>query len=378
MKTSPSNKQRDVLFLPFMQIPTGHHHVADALMDNLQQLNQNMKCQKVDILAYSFGRIERVISSTYLTAIKSLPDAYHWIYDRLAYKKVTKRKRQFLYEILFSYFFKRLIKENRSKILFFTHALPSNIASVLKQKGKLEAITVNVYTDYFVNRIWGLEGIDYHIVPSTLVKLFLMRNGVKEDRIFITGIPVHTAFHKKAERRTDQKNISVLVTGGSLGVGAMDKLIPTNPSSEYLHYYVLCGKNVGLYQKLITKRNPNVTPLPYIENKEEMNHIYDQVDAVMTKPGGVTVSESLMKRKVLFIYDALPGPEKVNVDQLKQLELVIPLSVQEDTVENQIMAYFSDKDRQTRFEEKIDDYHQSLEKKTMNEILAEIISITKH
>lgn len=374
METSPSKKQRDALFLPFMQIPTGHHHVAEALMDNFQQVNRNMKCQKVDILAYSFGSVERVISSTYLTAIKVLPQAYHWIYDQMAYKKVTKRKRQLLYEVLFSYFFKRLMKENETEILFCTHALPSNIASMLKQKGKLDAITVNVYTDYFVNRIWGMEGIDYHIVPSRLVKLFLMRNGVKENRIFVTGIPVHAAFHEKVEQQTNRQDIRVLVTGGSLGVGAMDKLIPSNPSSENLHYYVLCGKNNVLYEKLITKRNPNVTPLPYIENKKEMNRLYDQVDAVLTKPGGVTVSESLMKRKVLFIYDALPGPEKVNVEQLKQLELIIPLNIQEDSVENQIMGYFSDKDRQEQFKMKIDDYHQSLDKKTMNEILDEIIS----
>ncbi|WP_373893365.1 glycosyltransferase [Virgibacillus sp. CBA3643] len=374
METSPSKKKRDALFLPFMQIPTGHHHVADALMDHLQQMNQNMKCQKVDILAYSFGGLESVISSIYLTAIKSLPDAYHWIYDRLAYKKVTKRKRQLLYEVLFTYFFKRMIKENGSEVLFCTHSLASNIASALKQKGKLDAITVNVYTDYFVNRIWGLNWIDYHIVPSTPVKLFLMRHGVKENRIFVTGIPVHAAFHKKTERRTDPKDISVLVTGGSLGVGALDKLVPSNPSSKNLHYYVLCGKNDELYQKLRHKRNPNVTPFPYIENKEEMNRVYDQVDAVLTKPGGVTVSESLMKRKVLFIYDALPGPEKVNVEQLKRLGLVTPINTEKNSIENQITTYFSDKDRQARFEEKIEDYHQSLETKTMNEILTEIIS----
>ncbi|PAV31042.1 UDP-glucuronosyltransferase [Virgibacillus profundi] len=362
--------KNEALFLPFMQIPTGHHHVADALM---YELRKDMRCDKVDILSYSYGRMEKVVSSTYLRWIKIMPGVYDWLYDHLAYKKLSKRNRQILYETLFMYFFKRLVNEHEPGIMFCTHALPSNIASVLKQKKKLNAITINVYTDFFVNRVWGVDGIDYHFVPSIHVKEFLQSIGVEEKRIFITGIPVHPAFESKSGGQKEGNEIAVLVTGGSLGVGEIDKLLPAQPSSSKLHYYVLCGENKLLYNQLNAKRSRSITPIPYVKSKEKMNLLYERVDAVLTKPGGVTVSECLIKRKPIFVSKALPGQEKINLNQLKALGVVIPLEARDDSVENQIVTFFTDISIQKAYEGKISTYHKNLEKNSIHTIMDQIL-----
>ena len=366
--------KKEALFLPFMQIPTGHHHVADALMD---ELNKNMNCNKVDILSYSFGRAEGLVSSVYLHWIRFFPWGYNWLYSSLAFKKRLKRNRQFLYEALFIHFFKRLLQEYGPHILFFTHCLPSNIGGILKRKGLLNAITVNVYTDYFVNRVWGMKGIDYHLVPSLHVKEFLLQLGVREERIFVTGIPVHSAFRSSPVQVEKGKQLKVLVTGGSLGVGAIEKLLPENSVGTGLSYDVLCGKNETLYHQLRAKRDVNIKPIPYIRSKEKMNILYEQADAVITKPGGVTVSECLMKRKPIFISGALPGQEKVNLDQLKEMGLIMPLDLA-GSVEQQILKFFTDKEMQTIYKVKLDNYHRMLVKKPIDEILNKIMNSKKH
>lgn len=43
---------------------------------------------------------------------------------------------------------------------------------------------VNVYTDFFVNRIWGREKIDYHFAPIKDIKEQLIAEGVDEEKIF--------------------------------------------------------------------------------------------------------------------------------------------------------------------------------------------------
>ncbi|KYD28881.1 MULTISPECIES: hypothetical protein [Anoxybacillaceae] len=53
-----------------------------------------------------------------------------------------------------------------------------------------------------------------------------------------------------------------------------------------------------------------------------MNDLYDQVDFILTKPGGVTISECLYKRLPIFIYDTLPGQEEMNFRILKRHHLV--------------------------------------------------------
>ncbi|SET10051.1 UDP-N-acetylglucosamine:LPS N-acetylglucosamine transferase [Oceanobacillus limi] len=361
--------KQDALFLPFMQIPTGHHHVADALMEDLMSYMDTVRCNKIDILSYSYGKMETVVSSTYLRWIKNLPNAYHWIYDQMAYKKADKRNRNYLYELLFINFFKRLLKEHEPRILFCTHALPSNIASVLKQKGKLQATIVNVYTDYFVNRVWGIEGVDYHFVPSVEVKKFLQKLGVDEKRIYVTGIPVHREFNNTTQMKEKNPNeLQVLVTGGSLGVGGLEKIL--SEPSEAMHYYVLCGKNTSLYKQLKATNRMDVTPIPYIERKQEMNAYYNQVDAVITKPGGVTISECLIKRKPIFVCNALPGQEKINEQQLKRLGVVQPVTC--ESAKDEIKAFFSDVDKQKGYHRTVDHYHQQLENRSMVEILEEI------
>lgn len=365
----------EALFLPFMQIPTGHHHVADALMYDLQK---NTACDKVDILSYSYGKAEGLVSSAYLKWIEVLPGAYDWLYCFLASKQMPKRNRQFIYEALFNYYLKKLVNEYDPTIMFFTHCLPSNIASVLKQKRKLDAVTVNVYTDYFVNRVWGIEGIDYHFVPSLDVKKFLLQSGVKEERIFLTGIPVHPAFRSEPVQSEVKNQINVLVTGGSLGVGAIDKLLPVKTVNSDINYYVLCGKNQALYRQLRSAKRTNITPIPYVSSKEKMNILYEMADAVITKPGGVTVSECLIKRKPIFVSGALPGQEKINLERLKQMGLIIPLDLQADSAEEALINYFADEAMRKRYDEKLHEYHCILDKRPIQEIMDKIMNIKKH
>ncbi|SFA88619.1 UDP-N-acetylglucosamine:LPS N-acetylglucosamine transferase [Lentibacillus halodurans] len=365
-------EKEKALFLPFMQIPTGHHHVADALMTEIQSFHNNIVCDKVDILSYSYGRMEKVISSAYLNWIKFFPDSYDWLYRRTAYSKTPLHNRQYLYEAMFIYFFKRLTSRHNASILFCTHALPSNIASVLKMKKQLPPVTVNVYTDFFINGVWGIDGIDYHFAPTLAVKKYLMEKGVRPERIYVTGIPIDQAFQTgHGNEKTKDGVMKVLVTGGSLGVGSLKRLLRTL-KSDNIHYFVLCGKNEALYQELHRNHRKTVTPLPYIANKTEMNMLYDQVDAVLTKPGGVTVSECLMKRKPIFLYNPLPGQEKINAEQLKQMGVAISADMDEN-LEEQLWDFFTDVHKQKMYGEKINAYHHNLDKRPLSILMTEMI-----
>ncbi|MFA1821363.1 glycosyltransferase [Virgibacillus oceani] len=362
-------KRNEALFMPFMQIPTGHHHVADALMDDLRQIDHKAESKKVDILSYSYGKMEKMVSSMYLNSIKHIPDFYDRLYREMARRQRNIRKRHYHYEWLFMPFFKKLMSQHEPNVLFFTHCLPSNMANVLKKQGMLQTVTVNVYTDYFVNNVWGLETIDYHFAPSFLVKKYLLEAGVDEDRIFVTGIPVHKAFRNREKIIRRRNTKTILVTGGSLGTGQLEKILPDDTSD--LHFIVLCGTNRVLYERLLQKQNPHIEPIPYIHSKYEMNKLYDAADAVIAKAGGVTISESLMKRKPLFICSALPGPERVNVQQLQEMGLL--LETDETDITGQLFAFLSGCKEKRKYEEKLDEYHEHMEIRSMDLLLEELL-----
>jgi processive 1,2-diacylglycerol beta-glucosyltransferase len=365
------SQQVDALFFPFLQIPSGHHHVADALIAEYKQVYPTKSVEKIDILAYGYGNIEKLVSSIYLKWITHFPNLYDRLYSQLAYKQPLKRTRQRHYELIFRSVVKKLMKEAQPEMIFFTHALPSNIVSVLKQEGIVTATTVNVYTDFFINCLWGINGIDYHFVPSIAMKDVLIRLGVKEKNIFITGIPIHPALSKNDFVAEEKRRIKLLISGGSLGTGGIQHLLSSVHLSRLEHVYVLCGKNHELYNQLISANCANITPLTYISSKKQINHLYEQVDAVVTKPGGVTISESLMKGKPIFVCDALPGQERINLQELTRLCLVQQLDKRK-SFEQQIFDFFVNIDRQQQFHQHLDAYFHVMDKESITSIIKRI------
>ncbi len=378
MKQMRQIQPSEALFLPFLQIPSGHHHVADALIAEYKSIYPNHPYEKVDILSYGYKSIEKLVSSTYLTWIKYFPEGYDRLYSFLVYKQGTKKRtRQWHYETLFRPILQKVVQQAEAKILFFTHALPSNMASVLKQQRKIEAITVNVYTDFFINALWGIEGIDYHFVPTLSMKKHLIQCGVKESNIFVTGIPVHPCFYYTASNQNQKEGLQMLIAGGSLGTGDLECLLNELNLSSRVHLYVLCGQNEQLYQKLHSKKCCHITPLRYLHSKQTMNQLYDRIDAVITKPGGVTVSECLVKRKPLFIYNALPGQERINLQELTRLGLVQAID-KNKPIGKQIMDYFSNDYKQQQLYQQLHNYLENREQDSVASIIKRITQQTNH
>ncbi|MDZ5473776.1 UDP-glucuronosyltransferase [Bacillus sp. 31A1R] len=366
-------QKRTVLFLPFLQISSGHHQAATAIIDSLKSSLPHLDCKKIDILSYSYGRIESLVSSIYLKWIHVFPNVYHFIYQLSVYRNVRENKRYRLYELLFIPFMKKLISESKPDFIICTHALPSYMLNVLKERGMLSTTVINIYTDYFIHRFWGMNHIDYHFVPTFNAAQLLVDRGVSQDRIFQTGIPVHSKIVKQtntADRKKD--SFSILVSGGNLGVGAIESILEKTSQESSFTYYVLCGKNKKLFDKLTHLERSNIIPLSYISCREKMNELYDKIDAIITKPGGVTVSEALLKKKPIFSYHALPGQERINLKQLDELGVIIPLKM--DAIEEQLTDFFNNQDLIQTYVEKVDLYHQYFYQKEPSKIIEELIN----
>lgn len=312
-----------ILFMPFLQLPSGHHQVADAIIDSLES---DYECQKIDILHYSYGKIEALVSSIYLKWIHLFPKTYSWIYRKSVFQQMKQDKNYRLYEFLFKRFVHKLIIETKPHLIICSHALPSYMLNKLKEKRLLDIPVINVYTDYFIHTFWGIHEIDYHFVAHQKMKLYLLEKGVSEEKIFVTGIPVHPKLREKSIRKTDMDTgFTCTIMGGSLGVGAIEELVSTLLETKQMTFQILCGKNNRLYEKINVLRHPRIIPLRYISSRSEMNALYEQTDLVITKPGGVTISECLRKRIPTFIYHALPGQEEINLQELLDLGLVVKL-----------------------------------------------------
>src|SRR5699024_4190100 len=139
-----------------------------------------------------------------------------------------------------------------------------------------------------------------------------------------------------------------------------------------IKYFVLCGKNNLLYHKLQKLNNEHIIALKYISCRREMNELYDSVDGILTKPGGVTISERLRKRKPIFIYHALPEQDVINLSQLQALGVVHYLNDSED-VEYQLIDFFEKGDNLLTMKSSIENYLNQLINKGISELVRRII-----
>lgn len=241
-------------------------------------------------------------------------------------------------------------------------------------KGKCHVPVINVYTDFFASSVWGRKGIDAHFLPRKHVPFAdQMANAI------VTGIPVHREIKQgswnKKDRFRKKDQPLVVIAGGNSGLGNIGKLkAELAAAAGHFQFKVLCGRNKRLYREIKSWHMPHVEALPYLKSREQMNQLYEEADVLITKPGGVTISEAIRKRLPAFVHAALPGQEEINMDYLLPKGLVFKLDRQRPLYE-QLEQVRSDDQAMRKWQQAIETFEQELDIATEEQIVAVIEEI---
>ncbi|MCA9393436.1 MAG: hypothetical protein KC900_04460 [Candidatus Omnitrophica bacterium] len=208
---------------------------------------------------------------------------------------------------------RHLIEEQYDWVIS-THFLPIEVVSALKKSGKISSRLMACVTDYDVHRIWLGSGVDRYCAASDWTGNKLRRLGVADDRISVTGIPCSKKFavHRDSGDMRRQLGLetgafTVLVATGSFGIGPIEEIID---SLEDFQIIVVCGHNASLYQRLQEKAAQHVKVMGLVDN---MHELMAAADVMVSKPGGLSVTEALVSRLPLIFFNAIPGQETQNV-----------------------------------------------------------------
>ncbi|MGF3104695.1 MGDG synthase family glycosyltransferase [Rossellomorea sp. DUT-2] len=352
-----------IVILSMFSVPTGHTKVAEVLHNSIRHDYPDAEIKIIDFLSFSNPLLEKMISGIYFKWIITSPESYKGFYQKVMMK--DKEQSLLLRSIsrFATYFEKKvltIVEEEKPSLVICTHSFPSRMIGRLKSReGSISCKTMNAYTDFFVNGVWETGKIDYHLVPTKEVKDTLVRHhNVSSDRVYQTGIPVSDVFKSNGSSQSplSKKGKHILVAGGNSGLCVWKNGIKGFSRYPDVHFSVLCGHNHRLYRSLLNQ--PNITPYTYIQDQEELNALYDAVDGIITKPGGVTISEVLHKKIPVFILDYLPGQEEFNLHYLVEQELVFYIRDTQDFSSLEEILY-DHKEIQQRVEN-MEDYLSSL------------------
>jgi processive 1,2-diacylglycerol beta-glucosyltransferase len=175
---------------------------------------------------------------------------------------------------------------------------------------------VGVLTDLSVHRFWYEPDADAYAVWLPGMRQDLVRWGLPEDRIWVTGIPIRPEFSSVRPRFEGP----LVVMGGGLGMGPIERTVMRLRALDR-PLRVVCGKNERLFDRLERRfRSDQVTVYGYVDN---LPAVLDGAALVVSKPGGLTVAETAASGIPLLISHHLPGQECVNLSRLRRLGLAV-------------------------------------------------------
>jgi processive 1,2-diacylglycerol beta-glucosyltransferase len=308
-----------VLFLS-VTAGQGHNQTGKAAMECLQ--HKGIDCVMVDTFEYINPVLKESISQGYLISTKLSPHFYGRMY-RLAEKlekndvklSISKLTNSVLAKKLSSY-----IEGYQLDVIVCTHTFSAQILTQIQSKG-ITAKTIGIITDYTIHPFWEETSLDYYIIANELLTMQAVKKGLPEERLKPLGIPIHRKFAEKmpVEEARAILNIenkdTILVMSGSMGFGKVTKVIKQLDSLN-MDFQILsvCGNNKHLYEKIdemdLQKKIYNYG---YVNNVDIM---MDAANCIITKPGGLTVSESLAKGIPMAIVNPIPGQEDRNAEFL--------------------------------------------------------------
>ena len=332
----------------------GHNRAARAIEEELIKKTvdgESIECKIVDSLKLVNTTMDKIISRGYEKSAIYTPNAYGRVY-RLSESGLVS-KNEFKDNMITTFMAKKIRKlllDEKPDVIIGTHPFPMIALSTLKKQCSHHAISntvfhsslndkfvsyfninqfptlISVLTDYTTHSTWIQNELDYYIVGHEYVKELLISEGVDSNKIKPLGIPVEKSFLQHRNRELvlselgfDSSKLTVLLMGGSFGAGnikeTLEELININRDFQIL---VITGKNESLKEKLDKKLklhnlDKKVKVLGFTN---KMNDILASIDVLVTKPGGLTTTEALLKDVPMIVPYYIPGQEEENLDFL--------------------------------------------------------------
>lgn len=179
--------------------------------------------------------------------------------------------------------------------------------------------TYHVLTDYGLHNRWTHPQVDRYYVASHQLKKSMTAQGIPRDAVVVSGIPVQPKFEQPYDREMlcreqgldpDQEHI-VIMAGAHGVLQHTDRIVNELAHDDHRRLVIVCGHNRKLKQKLdgAYGQMGNVSILGFVHNMDKLMRI---ASVMITKPGGITLTEALHARLPLVLYRPVPGQEQDN------------------------------------------------------------------
>lgn len=316
--------EKQKVLISYATYGSGHKTVANYIYDYLQK-NSNYEIKIIDLMDYEniIGYISKTaFENNFKHKVNSI--FFSIIYKFFDYKATTIPYKQVTKSIFKNKKLKEDIIKFNPDLLISTHFFGNIIVGELNKKGLTKTKIISVITDYVSHEMWlkDEKNIDAFIVSNDIVKKELTDKKINAKKIYSYGIPISEKFRQtdnitkiKDKYHVNNSNKTFLFfAGGSIGASFTFNYLKQLLERQYnINIIFVCGKNEELKSKTeryIKKYNyKNIIVLGF---SREVNNLLNICDVVITKPGGISITESLEMKKTMILIPGNGGNEIYN------------------------------------------------------------------
>ena len=310
-----------------LSIGGGHNSVALAIKERLEMRKDI--CEIVDLCSLIDDNRFSFIAQNVLKPDKSGYQAYDLIYD-------LSRNR--LFSMLFNLYIPsfncnnirdKIIKSD-SDIVIATHPYDVQLVTKLKRLRKIRLPLISVVTDYIATYTYTSSEVDHYIVASDYTKGDLMNLGIYQNKISACGIPIRKKFYNK--NHIASKHLRIMLMSGMCGCLSMKDMAYDIIKNTNASLKVIAGGDKQLIKTLQNgfKEEIASSRLEIYEYVKNIDELMDNSDLLITKPGGISITEAIIKNLPMIIPFRSSGQERYNAKFLEENHLAIVLDNKEN------------------------------------------------
>lgn len=304
----------------------GHRSASMALDSAFRNLYGDLAVVRVDNpLDHKYApALLHDAQSDYDRITREMPELYRFGYDLSDGTAMAKVMENGLAALLYRAM-KSVVEDFAPDVIVSTYPYYSAPLGMLYQLTKIRIPLVCVITDLAtVHRLWFSAVPDLTVVPTPRVRELAWDAGIDSSRIEMIGIPVnpdiaHDVRSREELRRkfgwSDQKPV-ILAVGSKRVTGLRDILTAIDHSGFPFELAVVTGGDEArLAEMKAISWHHRVHLYGFTK---ELPSMLKAADLVISKAGGLIISESLAVGRSMLMVDVLPGQEVGNAEYVTE------------------------------------------------------------
>lgn len=216
------------------------------------------------------------------------------------------------------------IRRLKPDLVIVTEIGAAEIAALGKREGWFSSPILAVQTDFQAETPWVQPEIDFYCVATRLARSQLAGWGISPSRILVSGIPIDPSFALPFDKAEIRRSLGLkpngpvaLLMAGGMGLAPLDLMAAQLERCGLpLRVIAVAGRDEALHARLQRLRGKVVLDLRTFGWTNRVPELMAAADLLITKPGGLSVSEALASGLPMILTHPIPGPEEGNIRYL--------------------------------------------------------------